>query len=314
MALVTFLQGNWQWIGGGLAVAGGVVAFVVGRWDKLRERRETKIPVAPVTIDQANPIDLAELLVANAEAKGRAEAQLADRDQQIQSLTAALAQAKAVEPTLDAARRSPDDKATVSLETAQEFATAAEDVLLAFFEKKKAEGAQANREAAATARHIGSLAFLHDTQKALRFFGEATELDPGEDDGWNQLGHLLRRTGDLAGAERAYKRVLQLGNSIGDKAVIAIAYGNLGTVYQTQGDFVKAEEFYKKSLALEEALGRKEGMASDYRNLGLVYQTQGDLVKACESWQQALALYQTVGIPEGVTLIEGWMRDAGCSP
>ena len=63
---------------------------------------------------------------------------------------------------------------------------------------------------------------------------------------------------------------------------------------------MKAEEFRRKSLALNGELGRKEGMAIQYGNLGILY--------------QALALYPTVGIPEHVTLVEGWMRDAGCSP
>ena len=96
--------------------------------------------------------------------------------------------------------------------------------------RRKAEGAEALKEAAVAACHIGALAFLHDTQKALAAYREAVALDPDNAAGWNQLGHLLRRTGDLDRAEQAYNRVLALGNTMGDREVVAAATSNLGNL------------------------------------------------------------------------------------
>ncbi len=177
---------------------------------------------------------------------------------------------------------------------------AAEAVFQGVKERRKAEGAEAFKEAAAATRHIGALAFLHDTDKALAAYREAVDLDPDNAVGWNQLGHLLRRTGDLDDAEQAYRRVLALGNTVDDQELVAVATGNLGNLYSTRGDLDEAEEMYEKSLALYEALGHKEGMASQYGNLGILYQTRGDLDRAEEMYEKSLALDEALGRKEGM--------------
>ena len=92
----------------------------------------------------------------------------------------------------------------------------AEAIFYAIARKGKVRAAEALINA-------GNLAFLHDTQKALAAYREATELDPRNPKAWNQLGRILKRTGDLGGAEAAYLRVDKLAG--GDKKWLAIAYG-----------------------------------------------------------------------------------------
>ena len=186
---------------------------------------------------------------------------------------------------------------------------AAEAVFQEVKERRTAEGEESRKETAAAARHIGALAFLHDTDKALSAYREAVELDPENSDGWNRLGHLLKRIGDLEGAEAAYGHVLSLGNQTDDKELIAVATGNLGLVYQTRGDLDRAEEMHKKSLALEEELGRKEGMASDYGNLGIVYRTRGDLDRAEEMYEKSLELFRQVGAAPKIEKVVGWFAE-----
>ncbi len=61
-----------------------------------------------------------------------------------------------------------------------------------------AEARQAGKEAsiseAEALRHLGSLAFLHDTQKAFAAYKRSTELDPKSLNGWDGL---MRNTKDL---------------------------------------------------------------------------------------------------------------------
>ncbi len=161
--------------------------------------------------------------------------------------------------------------------------------------RRKKAGADARKEAATAARRLGALAFFHDTDKAMAAYREAVDLDPENALGWNQLGYLLNRTGDLDGAERAFGRVLSLGNLVADDAMIAIATGNLGNVYRTRGELDRAEEMYRKGLALDEALGHKEGMASQYGNLANLYKTRGDLERAEEMYKKGLELFRQVG-------------------
>ena len=165
---------------------------------------------------------------------------------------------------------------------------------------KKLEGVKSLQAAAAAARHIGSLTFLHDTEKALKAYKEATELDPGNPVSWNQLGHLLKRIGDLDGAEESYRTVFTIAKKTNDQKWTAIASGNLGILYKTRGELEKAETMYEQSLAINKALGRKEGMANDYGNLGNLYQTRGELEKAEEMYQQSLAINKALGRKEGM--------------
>jgi tetratricopeptide (TPR) repeat protein len=202
----------------------------------------------------------------------------------------ALAQTEAPEPQIEAALA----------QLAQGKDQAAKALFEQVLERKAAEGSQANREAAEAARHLGALAFKDDTQGALEAYRKAVKLDPDNWDGWNQLGHLLVRTGELGEAQAAYGRVKTLGEANGDQEAVAAASGNLGIVYQMRGDLAQAEAMLKKALDLDQALGRKEGLANDYGNLGNVYEARGDLAQAEAMHKQALELDQALGSKGGM--------------
>ena len=159
------------------------------------------------------------------------------------------------------------------------------------------------QEAAEAYRHLGALAFLHDTQKALNAYRRATQLDPDNVEGWNQLGHILRRTGQLEDAEAAYQRVLKLGKKRKDQQWISTAYSNLGIVYQIHGELEQAEVMYRKSLTIEETLDHKEGMANVYNNLGLIYEIRGELKQAEVMYRKGLAIEETLDRKEGIARV-----------
>ncbi len=177
---------------------------------------------------------------------------------------------------------------------------AAEAIFQEVLDQKAAEGLSANSQAAEAARHLGALVFLHNTEKALEVYGRAVSLDPENPDGWNNLGHLRSRTGDLSGAEEAYRKVLNRGEILDDQAWQAAANTNLGVVYQTRGELDQAEEMYQKSLKINEALGHKEGMAGNYTNLGNIYQTQGELDQAEKMHEKSLKINEALDHKEGM--------------
>ena len=180
----------------------------------------------------------------------------------------------------------------------------------ALFAKAAQKADQEAKEGAKAYRNLGALAFLDNTQEALQAYRRATQLDPDNADGWNILGRLLHRVGDLDEAVAALNKVLALGEAHHDQEQIAMAYGNLGIVYQTRGDLDKAVEYYQKALTLHEGLGSKEGMAADYTNLGIAHQTRGDLDKAVEYYQKALALHEGLGSKEGMAANYGNLGNA----
>ena len=269
--LIQYWKDNHEWLApllASLAIIGGGLAWVINL---------LKAKPDPGTAG----VDLAiKALIARLQEK---MGEVADKDQQIRQLKETVEALKA---------QSGPGIAEAMAELATGNTAKAEAIFRRVIDAKTEEGGAAYKQAAAAARHLGALAYLHDTDKALVAYRQAVNLDPDDADGWNQLGHLLRRIGSLDEAVKAYEKVLTLGNQVKDKSVIAMALGNLGNVYQTRGDLDKAEEFYLKSLAIEKELGGKEGMASDYGNLGLIYKTRGDLDKAEEFLLKALALHK----------------------
>jgi tetratricopeptide (TPR) repeat protein len=248
--------------------------------------------LAEKLIEQANRAQAAE-----SEA-GALRGQVDEQENQISALTEAIEslQERRQEASLEN-RATIDDALAQLAEGRAEEATA---LLRTIAEEKAAAGAAANREAAAAYRHLGAMAFLNDTREALSAYTKAVELDPDDADGWNELGHLQRRLGELADAERSYQKVLALGNRIEDQELIAVATGNLGILYATRGDLDDAEAMYNKSLELCETLGRKEGMANQYGNLGNLYAVRGDLDDAEAMYKKSLELNKTLGRKEGM--------------
>lgn len=61
---------------------------------------------------------------------------------------------------------------------AQGNTTEAEEIFENIATDSKRKGKQANVEEAEALRHLGSLAFLHNTQKAFDAYQRSTELDP----------------------------------------------------------------------------------------------------------------------------------------
>jgi tetratricopeptide (TPR) repeat protein len=193
-------------------------------------------------------------------------------------------------------------------------------------------------------RHIGALAFPHNTRKALGAYEKAVALDPHDPEGWRYLGELQYRLGDLTSADRSFARLLELGKSAGDprtqsmgcvrlgwialqsgdlqsaEALIsdavrfaeaaawqegtARAYVNLGNIYWTRGDLEKAEEMHRRALVLNEALGHKDGMAAAYSNLGAIHLTRGELDQAEETQLKALMLSEELNRKEGMARLQ----------
>ncbi len=246
---------------------------------------------------------IARLLAEQARKFGAAEQREQDYQSTIEDQESTIRELTAMIESLEQQQRQPDAPAGIADALAQleqgETATA-ESIFQEILDAKKAEGRDANREAAAVARHLGALYFLHDTQKAVSAYEEAVALDPDDPDGWNGLGRVRYRLGQLDAAVEALERVQRLGNAVEDISVISMALGNLGLIYRTRGDLEKAEEYHLKSLEIEKELGLKEGMASDYGNLGLIYRRQGDLEKAEEHHLKSLEIAKELGRKEGM--------------
>jgi tetratricopeptide (TPR) repeat protein len=169
-------------------------------------------------------------------------------------------------------------------------------------------------------RNIGALAFYNDTEKSRKAYLRATQLDPDNADGWNRLGLLLKRIGEIDKALSAYQTTLCLGQKNKDQRAIAAAYSNIGNIYYIIGNLDKANEYHNKSLKIHEILGENEGIAENYGNLGNTYYTLGDLDKADEYYKNSLRINTIIKHKKGmasdygslgnVYLIQGYLHKA----
>jgi tetratricopeptide (TPR) repeat protein len=171
-----------------------------------------------------------------------------------------------------------------------------------------AHAAAGQRERKASAeywRHIGALAFLRDTKKALMAYEQGVALDQDEPEGWRFLGELHYRLGDLTTAEATFESLLRLANEMGDERAEAMARLRLGWVYGDRGDLAAAEKLQSDTLRLADAASWKEGMARAYGNLGITHWTRGNLAEAEEMQRQALKLNEELGLKEGMAATYG---------
>lgn len=181
----------------------------------------------------------------------------------------------------------------------------AENIFRQVVKDKIKEGANAKKEAAKASRHLGSLAFFHDIKRSLEAYQQAVKFDPDNPDGWNQLGHLQHRKGNLEAALQSYSQVLRIAETENKKKWLGTAYGNLGNIYGLYRELDKAEEYYKKSLAINMELGRKEAVGKSYGNLGLVYHNRGNFNKAEEYHKKALVIEIELGRKESIASTYG---------
>ena len=164
-------------------------------------------------------------------------------------------------------------------------------------EAQRAE--MAAKQGAEAYRNLGAIAFLDNTQEALNAYRRATELDPDNIDGWNDLGILFFRFGDFKGATNAYTTALTLGKKHQNKTAIANAYGNLGSIFLIIGELDNSIIFYSYALILHEELDNKNGMADNFGNLGIIYQRKNEFDKAVNFQIKSLELNEFIGNKKG---------------
>ena len=187
------------------------------------------------------------------------------------------------------------------------------DVDLADLELKLRERAEQHQATARSSlkvsaeywRHIGALAFLQDTQKAMDAYEKAVALDPDEPEGWRYLGELQHRRGDATGAEHSFEQVLALGKSNNDPRTKSMGCLRLGWVARDGGELAKAEALGADALRFAQLAGWREGVARISIHLGNVHSIRGDFDKAEQAIRHALELFEDLGSEEGLALAYG---------
>ena len=139
----------------------------------------------------------------------------------------------------------------------------------------------------------GTLA-VHEGERGLAEQHFAAALDAGPADKFvraglhNNLGNILVRRGDLAGAERHLQQSLSLYRDIlGEQhPSLAVALNNLSEVHMRRGDYQPAESLYHQAQAILVAAS-----GPTHPNVGVVHNNLGDVLRRLGRRDQAREHY-----------------------
>ena len=122
---------------------------------------------------------------------------------------------------------------------------------------------------------------------------ELTKDEPAASGPWANLGVIYRIRGDVDGAEKAFKRAVELNPGNG------AALNELGVLARERGDFLTAEASYQQCIKAQ------PDYAGCYLNLGILYELYlgrfGDALDAYRTFQTLSAA------PD--ERVQGWVSD-----
>ena len=144
---------------------------------------------------------------------------------------------------------------------------------------------------------------------AQQIYEQAGDRD-GTATALNDLGMVLQKQGDLAGARAKLEEAIIDFRQIGDENGLGGALTNLGEVCRSEGNLAKAEGLYREALEIFRKVGRKDNEYAAMNNLGGVLYQRGDFRGARRLFENLLDVRQAAGDRLGVALAKTNLADA----
>jgi tetratricopeptide (TPR) repeat protein len=109
-----------------------------------------------------------------------------------------------------------------------------------------------------------------------------------EQDRLNLEGMLRFETGDVWGAEGAWRELVAHATEAGDDEFIARANNNLGIIYTLQARPMEAAACYERAVASYRMAGLRRGIAQSHQNLAITYRELGQAAEADDHFAAAI--------------------------
>ena len=149
----------------------------------------------------------------------------------------------------------------------------ASGLLRAFADDKTARIREDSQQAATAWRNLGAIAGLRDPKAAREAYARAVMLDPDDTESLFWDGWLEKEAGDLAAAERSYRRLLALKESEPDSSEAYWARLGLGDIEGARGRLAPALAGYRAAQASAERITKSDpGNAGWQRDLSVSYE------------------------------------------
>jgi DNA-binding winged helix-turn-helix (wHTH) protein/tetratricopeptide (TPR) repeat protein len=149
---------------------------------------------------------------------------------------------------------------------------------------------------------------LHAYSAAQQLFEAAGDLD-GAATTLNDIGIVLQKQGDLAGAHEKLARAQQVFREVGDESSWAAALTNLGEVDRAQGQLSDAEDSYRAALSIARKTGLRDREYVAMNNLGGVLYQRGDFRGAKKIFQDLVRARQATDDKNGIAFAKTNLGD-----
>src|SRR5262249_43163060 len=174
----------------------------------------------------------------------------------------------------------------------------AEGIWLQIFENRKKDQQKAQREQAEAARNLAASAMTNSVAEALKWYREATSLDPDNIENWLGLGDAATSAGTLREADAAFLKYIELARQANDEREISVGLNRRGDVLKAQGNLPEALKSFRDGLTIADRLakadpgnaGWQRDLSVSYNEVGDVQVAQGDLAGALTSYRHSLAI------------------------
>jgi tetratricopeptide (TPR) repeat protein len=137
------------------------------------------------------------------------------------------------------------------------------------------------------------LTLTSDDDEQLRMLTDLFEKELTGGTGWERLGNLLIKVGQLDKAEELYLALLEQPPTENDKA---FCNHHLGCIKGCQEDYHEAVRYHERAISIREKIfpTNRADLAASYNNIGVMYEKMGDYSKALSFYEKALSIWEKI--------------------
>jgi tetratricopeptide (TPR) repeat protein len=195
----------------------------------------------------------------------------------------------------------------------------AEGILRQIYENRIKEKQKSEKEAAAAARNLAAIAVVSNVAEGLKWYRQATYLDPENMAGWQGLGDAAINAGNLQEADQGFHKYIELARRTRNEREVAVGLTGLGDVLVAQGNLPEALKSFRDGLAIRERLaqadpgnaGWQRDLSVSYNKIGDVLVAQGNLPEALKSFRDGHDIFKRLAQADPGNA--GWQRDLSVS-
>lgn len=133
------------------------------------------------------------------------------------------------------------------------------------------------------------LTLTSERDPALQLLTDRLEMELDGSTGWQKLGQILIRVGQVDKAEELYLALLKQKSSARDEGLY---YHCLGLIKDRQGDYTEALKYYEQAITIKEKVlaPNDPRLARSYNSIGVVYDNMGQCSQAILYFNKALTI------------------------